>query len=414
MPVITKDNCNSGNQDLFELHQSLSESNATYIWKAQAIHLIQTTQIKYSFSQTVLSQCKLVEGTFWRFYYFLSPQKFNLKDGNAELFDIEKTIGVASDFTFIKSKHTEIERIAKMRYKLDLAQQEYKASQIASYLAMDPPVADETTKAVYLIMNKMPGRSLINIIDDDSNEKRILSWEERLNLIRASLQALKEQLTDKNWVHGDVKPHNMIVQSVSAQFLEKTAVKFIDYEGSYPISNDLKTPTATMRTIGYEAPEHLTSMPIKPSSKSDVFSIGRVILLLLGFNDSTDLHDYWGETASRATDCLAYFKSDLASNIDRKYNYDYKQSLTPDEEHVLIALLQDMLTLDPEQRITLDEAMKRFDKFSAAYIRVLPEALSAKMPKGTRQHHFGLFKHTLQQQSNIEHSEQRVFKITTV
>lgn len=411
--MITKDNCNSLNGDLFELHKSLSDSEETYIWEAKKSYPISNTTTKISFSQKVLSQTKIIDGTVFRFYYFLSPKKFN-DDGGMQVFDIEKTIGVDPQFNFMQSNYVDIERVAKQRIKyngLSEAQQEYEAAKIATYLAMDPPIADKATSAVYLIMNKMPGCSLVKIIKDDEG-KHVLTWEERLYLIRASLYALKEQLTDNSRLHGDIKPQNLMVQSSTAEFLDKTLVKVIDYEGSCLLTGELKNLSTVNGTNNYKAPEHFSSTEVNFSAKGDVFSIGRVILDILGFTDSADIKDNLDDYCSMEEACLAYFKDDLASNLEKSSKYHYNYNLKQAEQTVLIGLLKDMLAIDPAQRITVHEAIKRFEKFSAPYISPMPAPAVSKMAKGTKQYNPQLFKDTLQKQNDAEFPETKGFRIT--
>ncbi|MCL9687995.1 protein kinase family protein, partial [Legionella sp. EUR-108] len=153
----------------------------------------------------------------------------------------------------------------------------------AGHLAIkEPTVVDNATimtQTSYTVMDQINGRDLFDVINDDLQGLDVLSTQERIELARALLWALKEQVTDRGIIHRDIKPENIMVD-----LGPPISVTIIDYDLS------IDTPDGQFAgTEGFFAPECLNN-PMEVSPKSDNFSLGRV-LEELGMCDIPDLDE---------------------------------------------------------------------------------------------------------------------------
>jgi len=118
----------------------------------------------------------------------------------------------------------------------------------------------------YYVMQYFDGESL-----DSYLKHKNLSVDDAVNLAKVLLK-MSQYLVGQDLVHGDIKPHNIIVEKASTDSLE---FKIIDYGNITEIfSTDTKAGTAS-----FLSPERFKNEAI--SESSEIFSIGTTLYLSL-------------------------------------------------------------------------------------------------------------------------------------
>lgn len=125
------------------------------------------------------------------------------------------------------------------------------------------------------IMPKAPGQGLEKLISSSSSQPSPLSGDDLTSIAKSSLQTLR-QFADHGFVHGDIKPLNMIYDPAGKQ------LTFIDTGGLAKISKD---PTLSERTK-FSANRGATRLYSHPSTladakvghEQDLFSMGLSLL----------------------------------------------------------------------------------------------------------------------------------------
>lgn len=196
----------------------------------------------------------------------------------------------------------------------------------------------------YTVMNKVPGRELFDILNEVYSGEISLTSSQRLELTKGLLRALKEQVTDKNIIHRDIKAENIMV--VMGPPIK---VNIIDYGlGMLAGKPDGKT-CGTLDTIAPEAIYH----PQTVNYKTDVFSLARVISQLWNC-----CIQFLGEDPVK--ECINLLnKKDPALLIEGIF--DGMDDIPFLEQHQIRAALIGMLAYDPQQRFSIDQAIRAFD-----------------------------------------------------
>lgn len=133
---------------------------------------------------------------------------------------------------------------------------------------------------VSLVMNKAQGIELCKIMNKGDSQHYILdrlNEGQRLELVYELFKALKAQVSDRNMVHHDIKPENIIVD-MTVQPFKINKITIIDYGYSGPVS-DISTTNVGGTEI-YLAPEVLKEH--KKNAKIDVYSMAILALEILG------------------------------------------------------------------------------------------------------------------------------------
>lgn len=218
---------------------------------------------------------------------------------------------------------------------LSLLLVEYQASTQVPHLAVKEPaiMSSGTLLTSYLVMNHLPGEDLFDLL---SNHQ--FSTQERIKLTRALLQALKTQVIDKKLIHRDIKPENIIVD------IKNFIVNIIDYGFAFNLNN---SDGYARGTPYYFAPETITQYPPTYHKYTDVYSLGRVIALLWAVNLSTYSTGY----PIHRIDSPETKITDLFIGIN---------DLNVEDEKIIRNCLLGMLQNEPENRISIDEAIKAF------------------------------------------------------
>lgn len=206
--------------------------------------------------------------------------------------------------------------------KKDYGLIEYDKARLTEHLKVKKPTTvkyEDVKRITYMVMRKMPGQSLSSIL-----EKNIpLSPMQRLQLSLGILRALKSQVTDKNLVHKDIKPANIIVNLYD--FIE---VNIIDY-GLAKENNSQLTPSGT---VGYRAHEVMSAddpdyaKGKKITIKADVFSAAAVLYRLF---ETAELSD------------------DIQEQLDN--------------------LLLNMLAVNVDKRLSIEQAILRLEQIIRKY-----------------------------------------------
>ncbi|MBA3535619.1 MAG: protein kinase family protein [Tatlockia sp.] len=242
-----------------------------------------------------------------------------------------------------KRRVVKIQKHKAKKNPLENLQNEYELSNRAGDLAIKQPTVVEISERAhrsYMVMDKLAGRELWQILDDDIKGIEVLTTKQRYDLSKALLIDLKERVTDKGIIHGDIKPENIFVNlipTISATIFD------------FGLARDAKMPEKeTQFTPSYFAPEVLLERWLV-TSKADVFSMARVLALvwrvdLATYDPEIDLYESCEFSPSERLEGLFHGITDMDS----------------EEKENIRSILSAMLQIDPKNRITLDEAINSF------------------------------------------------------
>ena len=353
-----------------------------FVWSSDCPYIFSLSKRdkdEYTFSHLVLSKKRNAEDGTSRFvFHFVHPNAFD-RGGFSEVFDIVKTLECDENLVFSPSGYTETQRIVKRQdhseqWPLIMAQKEYEDSLFAEHLQIEPPFLEEKTPRQqvikfrsYLAMKKMPGRLLYAIIKDDWAKKYVLSIDERLHLIQLVLNVYWDQALSKNVVLDDIKSDNFLVDKCGEYFSQNSVGNAIDFFGSKKMSatGTILLGEKQTRAIICTAPELLLGNP--NSIKACVWSIAKIILALLQVNDNDKIPKETLSDEEQRDVWFQYIKSPEFSGLDRLF-LEGNLGFGPKEQIEIKCILKRMLAFDPNQRITLLEAMQEWEKIAAPRI----------------------------------------------
>jgi serine/threonine protein kinase len=223
-----------------------------------------------------------------------------------------------------------------------LAEYEYQLMRRMKHLHVKPPV--RTANGVYLVMRKMPGINLYELLKRVKNGQINLTLAQRLKLSLLIAIALKNQVHDKNIMHRDLSTKNIIVDMKDDDFI----INIIDL--------DLASDTDQIRKIG---PYHIVHHSLAPemrddhapsSTMSDIYSLARVYSEIFGF-DSTNLINNRYKT----------YQEQLNDEKQYSINLDDLFKGIKDIDFVavsrIINLLKDMGKYEPNDRASLEDVI---------------------------------------------------------
>ncbi|KAJ5217500.1 uncharacterized protein N7469_011125 [Penicillium citrinum] len=187
----------------------------------------------------------------------------------------------------------------------------------------------------YLVLELAPEGELFNLIVN----KQKLSEAETRHLFRQLFDGLK-YLHDRGIVHRDIKPENILLADT------KMTVKLGDFGLAKIIGEDSFT-TTLCGTPSYVAPEILQETKRRRYTKAvDVWSLGVVLYICLcGFPPFSDEL------------CTAENPYTLAQQI-KMGKFDYPSPYWDSVGDPALDLIDRMLTVDVEKRITVDECLE--------------------------------------------------------
>lgn len=171
---------------------------------------------------------------------------------------------------------------------------------------------------------------------------------------------------DKNILHGDIKPENILIS-------HQGRVKLSDFGLARLLNTQSHTENITAGTLAYFSPEHISGGPLQHCS--DIFSLGATFYEML-----TGVVPFSGKTTNEL------FESILN---DDPLPYLRKQQRIPEP---LSQICAQMLTKHPDERLqNCDSFLTQLDSFrSAAHVRHGASELSKFMaaPHEYRRHRF--------------------------
>lgn len=312
--------------------------------------------------------------------------------GKGSFGEVRKVLGTLGEYESENNLalKTNKKRAIKMQFhrtpdSIEDVKEEAAIAAVASHLHSKPIVATDDD-FTFLVLRKFPGKPLNKLKD----EIAALSIEDKLLLTIKILQALQEQIHDREIIHRDIKPENIIVD------LETMEVNYIDLGLSVKNENlaDNYGPTNFIGTLPYMSAEALVNDPDSPIDKaSDVSSIGLTLAEViwgakprkLGFLATNDgLLQLNARAIYKAFvhgEPKAYLEKDeergilertevkrtgevkeledLLSNID-------KSDLTEETKEDIGLLFRNMIDPDKANRPSLDSAIELFDSILTA------------------------------------------------
>lgn len=268
--------------------------------------------------------------------------------GRAKLYESEGTLSVKKNQLFFKPAYAKAsQRLIKIQelHKTPLSSQEREALflQKVNYLGGKPLVVQGNLG--YLIMKKLPGKTISHSF------LQSLSLEKRLLFSKNLLKALKEQVTQREIIHRDLKPDNILYTSDP-----HNPIYIIDF-GFSTLLNNKDKDKERQGTPLYAAPEIFLGKA--QSTKSDVFSMGRILGLV------------WGALYNNPQRILEFLSNKIKNKDIEQDENDYQfleclftDMLQPPEialQEKITDILQGMLSYEPEERLSVDEALEKFN-----------------------------------------------------
>ncbi|MDR3501839.1 MAG: protein kinase [Legionella sp.] len=308
------------------------------------------------------------------------------------IYEIECTVALSQDSYRLKEQGYNGKTRAIKRqyhdsaYSEDNAWMEYYSSIKATHLTIKKPVFinGPNYSISYMVMNKLRGRALSDIIKDDLSGHHILTLEQRIDLSKGLLRTLKEQVTDKGIIHCDIKPANILVDIST----NPITINIIDF--AYSTTAD-QPDNSFAGTPFYHAPEIWDKLPTT-SVKIDVFSMARVIAELW--------HDKTLGTAL-ALNSVEYVKNN-AHNVNLNTLFSGIVGLDNENKSLIKITLAGMFRADSKLRLSIDEAIECLSQVNLppptvdAYRLEAPESnstmLAGTYPEPTLSNRFLFFK----------------------
>ena len=223
--------------------------------------------------------------------------------------------------------------------QFERAQTEYLLTKRADHLAVKEPTYEEEKQDSYTVMREIRGRNLFDILDDDNEFRVVLTTQQRIDITRALLKALKEQVIDKRIVHRDIKPENVLVEmdpTVSAAI--------IDFGFSIELGQSASRHSGSP---GYVPPELFETM--LATEKYDVYSMARIVSVVWRI----DLRSYTSEN-------IRYYANNATKELESLF-YGITD-LSEQEKSLIKSTLKDMLNPDPSKRKSIEETIQCFDR----------------------------------------------------
>ena len=330
----------------------LSEGSAEKKWTEHQDYeyTYGSIQYQFNFTQALLKRRRKQGREGERFEVYDPCQSPIGKGGYGAVYPITGTIKLTTDRAHIKPGGRKVVKIQdhSKKNRVHDVRIEYMGLLQSGYLHPNPPVfiADDNHSTSYLIMDKAQGVPLERILNPKKRPGNMpkLTVLKRLELTLALLAAVKMQVEDKSLIHRDIKPGNLIVD------LEQSPPKITVIDFGF----NLKVGQQDYHKVGtraYRAPESFVTFP-RYSTKSDVYSLGRVLSYLWGDNYR---NYYIGRDKN-----LDYIKTKSINN-DLFSIPEIKFILTRKEQNIIRSHLNQMLSID-RRDFTVPAFCRHFEK----------------------------------------------------
>lgn len=200
-------------------------------------------------------------------------------------------------------------------------------------------------KTALFVMNKMEGEELFGMLYPEGG-KANFTFDFRMQLTKALLDAVKTQVSDHGLVHFDLKPENIIVNRNPME------VNIIDYG----LADELNSYCRTRGTIPY-LPQEAWDTRAR-SSKVDVFSTGRILVEIWGGRDkSYDLLEIHKQATYTEYLRKGHILKNLFNDLEPGVRTELVQAGLVRE---IKSLLSNMLDYNPLERCSIDVARAQF------------------------------------------------------
>ncbi|KAI9257898.1 kinase-like domain-containing protein [Sporodiniella umbellata] len=188
----------------------------------------------------------------------------------------------------------------------------------------------ESKEAVYIVTDLASGGELFQQL----LKKGSYTEKDASNLTRQMLEGL-HYLHERDIVHRDMKPENLLFHTKD----DHPNLMITDFGLSKIMKAQDDILTTACGTPGYVAPEVL--LQTGHNKPVDLWSVGVILYTLL-----SGYTPFWGEDQS------SLFEAIMSGNYE--YDEEYWSHISESAKH----LIDRLLTLDPTQRITAEEALR--------------------------------------------------------
>lgn len=178
------------------------------------------------------------------------------------------------------------------------------------------------------------------LIDQSLHQLGRVPWRVAARIC-ASLAGTVASMHERGWMHGDIKPGNVLLEGGERPVL-------IDFGSAQSLRADREPATATFAfTPSYASSE--LRLGLSPTAASDVFGVGATLFFLLTGRAPT-----LSETASLSSATLTTLPTSALHSVEVRLD-----GLPPAVPRPLVALLAAALEQDPEARPSASE-LQRF------------------------------------------------------
>ena len=200
---------------------------------------------------------------------------------------------------------------------------------------------------------------LANLIDDMHSRNEYLRLADIKTLMLKIMKAV-EYLHRNEIMHRDLKISNILIN-------KKGDIRVADFGLARELGPEYRNYTKKVVTLWYRAPEILLGWD-DYSTPSDVWALGWILAELLNAgkpvfagNNEIDQFQKICELIGKPNEHLwpQYCKLEVSKKLDDLVENEYNDLPVKFEKYseAAINLLEDMLTWDPEKRITVEEAI---------------------------------------------------------
>jgi serine/threonine protein kinase len=188
----------------------------------------------------------------------------------------------------------------------------------------------------YLLMEFLDGKTLNNfVIENYPIEK------DRIIKLSISICSVVSFLNQKNIIHRDIKPDNiMILKNGSIKLMDLGVIKDLSDTTLQYSNQDF------LGSIRYSAPEYLLHLDYN-SIKMDAYAVGAILYLLIYGYHIFDEEQYFVKLI----------------NLKHTHNLNFKSLPYKDETLMeLLTISKNLLKKDPDKRLSLEDALSQVKK----------------------------------------------------
>lgn len=193
----------------------------------------------------------------------------------------------------------------------------------------------ESENSIYMILELLEGGEIFSLSGG------CIQYDMALHILKELLKGIN-YLAKHEIMHRDLKPENIVLKYKGIPIKQNT-IKIVDF-GLSAYRDDQPHCFIKCGTPGYAAPEVINSKSethITYDTKCDIFSLGIIFFFMI-----TGIMPYDG----------ADFMEVLTNNRKGTINFDIPE--LKNQPSIVIDLLKSMLAVEPEKRISAQEALK--------------------------------------------------------